>query len=155
MPEERGERRDHQDQRQDLEGEDEQRPAIGDGVGLRPACEISEDEAGALTRGRGQAVDARGHGVEHALALRDPEQRQHQGRLQEQGPDHQPPGKALAVLRDRPAEGQDRDQPHEALRVVQAEHVPSDGGGGRVRLLSARQLGDELGAGCRPSSATR
>ncbi|MCY1374265.1 hypothetical protein D9M69_615940 [compost metagenome] len=122
MPQQGRQGRDHQDQRQHLEGEGEQRSLVLHRIGLIAAGKEAEDEPGPLLGRQFQAPNRVVDAVQNHLRAGDGEGRQHQGRLHQNRPHRQPPGERLAVLGDRPADGDDDDQAEQALEVQEAEH---------------------------------
>ncbi|MNI41586.1 hypothetical protein D3C73_958430 [compost metagenome] len=122
VPQQGRQGRDHQDQRQHLEGEGEQRSLVLHRIGLIAAGQEAEDEPGPLLGRQLQAPNRVVDAVQHHLRAGDGEGRQHQGRLNQHRPHRQPPGEDATVLGDRPADGDDDDQAEQALEVQEAEH---------------------------------
>jgi len=123
VPEQGGQGADHQDDRQDAEGEDKEGAGVGDIVGLAlPACKEAEDEGHAGLGGGGEGLDPLAEGGHHGAQGWQPEEAKNQEELDQEGASRQPPGKDAPVLGERPAQGDDDDQPKEALGVLDAEH---------------------------------
>ncbi|MNV44198.1 hypothetical protein D3C71_1359490 [compost metagenome] len=131
MPQQSRQGRDHQDQRQHLEGEGEQGALVGHGVGLIPARQIAEDEPGPLLGGQFQPLHCVVDGVQHHLGTGNGEGRQDQGRLHQHRADGQTPGEELAVLGQGPANRDNDDQAKQALQVQKAEHGKGGSATGR------------------------
>ncbi len=107
MPEERGQRRDHDDQWQNLEGERRHRLRVGNRKRRFAAARIAEDEGCTGARSRGQCVDGAVQRKEQCARGRNLEQQPGQCELKHKPAQHRTNGKGATILGQSPRQRED------------------------------------------------
>jgi hypothetical protein len=124
VPQQGGEGAYDDDDRQDAEREHEQTLGMADRIGLavRRSGQEAEHELHARLGAGRQRIHRRRRAVQRQPRRRQREQDQDQDGLDHDDADRLAPGKRAALLRQRPAQADDRDDPRQALRILQSEH---------------------------------